>query len=416
MNFKTSVSIKKSHWVCSILLFVFLLFSCTAKTEQYSLEGKSWEDVVADARDSTVHWYMWGGSDVINKFVEESIGARLQEDYGITLTINPVSDIALIVARIEAEVSAATSHSGSADLLWINGENFKTLKKQELLFGPYLDFLPNAQYIEKDASMFQYDFGYPTEGYESPYGAAQFVLVYDKARISEPPRTIEALLEWIRENPGRFTYPALPDFTGSAFVRHIVYHAAGGHDQLQGPYNEAVYEEVSDRAFGILEDIEQYLWQEGEFYPTSLLQLNELFANGVVDMSMTYQANDVGVLIEEGQFPATAQAYVLESGTIGNVHFVGIPRNAPNIPGALVAANLILDPAVQLEKLENWGDHSIISYDRLSETWKDRFSAISAHPSSVSQDALERVRIPEIGADWVVAIEEDWKKKILPNP
>lgn len=395
------------------IVFLFALISCSEQEEMYSIAGKSWEDVVADAHGSELHWYMWGGSDVINKFVEESIGKRLQNDYNVTLVINPIPDIALIVARIETEVKLKGTQGGSADLLWINGENFRTLKEQDLLFGPYLSFLPNAQYIVVEDPVYQYDFGYPTEGYESPYGAAQFVLVHDKKRVPNPPRSIEELLTWIRANPGRFTYPAPPDFTGSAFVRHIFYHASGGHEVMQGPFVESVYEMIRDTAFDILDELEAYLWEQGEFYPTNLLQLNDLFANGSIDMSMTYQANDVAVLIENGQFPSSAQAFVLNSGTIGNVHFVGIPTNAPNIPAALVAANLILDPVVQLEKLKNWGDLSVLCYNCLPDQWKAQFDAIPTHPASVPRNALEQVRIPEIGADWVVAIEEDWKKRIL---
>lgn len=30
------------------------------------------------------------------------------------------------------------------------------------------------------------DFGYPVEGYEAPYGKAQFVMIYDSARVPKP--------------------------------------------------------------------------------------------------------------------------------------------------------------------------------------------------------------------------------------
>ena len=58
--------------------------------------------------------------------------------------------------------------------------------------------------------------GEPVEGLESPWGSAQVVMIYDSKRTPDPPRSMGALIEWIRSNPGRFTYPAPPDFTGSA--------------------------------------------------------------------------------------------------------------------------------------------------------------------------------------------------------
>ena len=35
-------------------------------------------------------------------------------------------------------------------------------------------------------------------------------------------QNLEELEKWVKENPGKFTYPAPPDFTGSAFIRHML--------------------------------------------------------------------------------------------------------------------------------------------------------------------------------------------------
>ncbi len=56
---------------------------------------------------------------------------------------------------------------------------------------------------------------------ESPWGSAQVVMMYDSQKTPLPPQSIPDLITWIKANPGRFTYPAPPDFTGSAFVRHV---------------------------------------------------------------------------------------------------------------------------------------------------------------------------------------------------
>ncbi len=394
-----------SIFLCGVIAF---LAGCAAEEIGYSIENKSWDEIVDDARGSELRWSMWGGSDVINSFVYESIGDRLKELYDIDLYVELVVDIALVVSRIESEVDVAPDQPGQSDLLWINGENFKSLRESNLLFGPYLDILPNTQYLAEDSLDYQYDFGYPIDGYESPYGAAQFVFVYDSARMDEPPSTFESLLRWIRANPGRFTYPAPPDFVGSAFIRHVFYHALDGHQAMLIPFSDEAYEPIRDQGFRVLDIMKEYLWKKGEFYPTSMLQLDELFANGTVDISMSYQANEIVQKIEDGRFPDTARAFVLESGTIGNIHFVGIPINAKNIPAALVAANLILSPEVQLEKLKYWGDLSVLSFDQLPKQWVENFEAIPTHPASVSPDTLSRVRLPEVGADWVTALEKDW--------
>ena len=56
-----------------------------------SLIGKPWDDVVAEAKGGTVNWFLWGGSDNINRYVSEYIGGILKDRYDITL--NRVSQL-----------------------------------------------------------------------------------------------------------------------------------------------------------------------------------------------------------------------------------------------------------------------------------------------------------------------------------
>jgi len=181
-------------------------------------QSMSWEQIVDEAGGQELYWYMWGGSDLINKFVNGYVAERLTNEYDITLEIVPVTDATTFINKVLGEKQARRDSGGSVDMMWINGENFRTMRDADLLFGPYADKLPNMQYIDSTDSSISNDFGFPVEGYESPYGSAQVVMVNDSARVPQPPGKIEDLLDWIRENPGKFTYPAIPDFTGSVFV------------------------------------------------------------------------------------------------------------------------------------------------------------------------------------------------------
>ncbi|MFW5811925.1 MAG: ABC transporter substrate-binding protein, partial [Alkalispirochaetaceae bacterium] len=178
----------------------------------------SWEQIVAEAEGQTVYWNMWGGSDITNRFVEGYVAPLLEERYSIELEMVPVTDATVFVNKVLGERQAGRDSGGSVDLMWINGENFRTMREADLLFGPYADALPNIEYVNLDDPSIANDFGYPVNGYESPYGTAQVVMVYDSARLSEPPASVGELLQWIRANPGRFAYPAPPDYIGSAFV------------------------------------------------------------------------------------------------------------------------------------------------------------------------------------------------------
>ena len=82
-----------------------------------------------------------------------------------------------------AEKAAGRTEGGAVDLIWINGENFAAMKAQDLLFGPFAQDLPNFRYVDtagKPTTLV--DFTVPTDGFEAPWGMAQFVFLYDTAR------------------------------------------------------------------------------------------------------------------------------------------------------------------------------------------------------------------------------------------
>jgi putative spermidine/putrescine transport system substrate-binding protein len=379
------------------------------------VESMSWDEIVAEADGEEVFFYMWGGSDSINQFVQEYIGTRVQEDFGITLNMVPVTDASVFVNKVLGEKQAGRTEDGSVDLMWINGENFRTMKEADLLFGPYASKLPNMQYVDTDNPVIRNDFGYPVEGYESPYGGAQFVMVYDRARTPDPPRSIEELLAWARENPGRFTYPAPPDFNGSAFVRHVWYHVAGGYEQFQRPFDEDLFNEIAPEVWETLNELEPYLWREGETYPETRTQLQGLFANAEVDFDMDYNPRYAANLIRQGRYPQTARTLVFDGGTLTNTHYVAIPFNSPHKAAAMVVANFILEPGTQLEKskTEVWGDPTVLAIDRLPREWRQRFEGLPRSPAVLEPEVLQEHRVPEPQAGWIEAIEEGWRANVL---
>ena len=206
-------------------------------------EGQAWVDILAEAEGQTVNWYMWGGQDNINAWVTGQVGQAVAEQYGVTLNMVPLADTVEAVNKVLGEKEAGKDDDGSVDMIWINGENFRTLRQADLLFGPWAQFLPNTVNVNWDDPSVSNDLGLAVEYYESPYGKAQFVLSYDSARVPEPPASIEDLIAWVKENPGLFTYPAPPDFTGTAFVMHICYWATGGHEQFLTEFDQALFDE-----------------------------------------------------------------------------------------------------------------------------------------------------------------------------
>lgn len=392
-------------------LLVLLLSAGTAAGG----DDPAWSEIVRAARGQTVDWYMWGGSPSVNTLVNGLFAKELKEKYDITLRQVPVKDIAEVVGKLVVEKQAGKTGGGSVDLMWINGENFRTCKSHGLLYGPFADRLPNQALVDWQNAAIANDFGTPVEGMESPWGSAQVVMIYDSARTPEPPKTIAALIEWIRRHPGRFTYPAPPDFTGSAFIRHLFYHVGQPAAHWQGPYSSADLDQASQATYALLNELKPYLWRQGTTYPDSPVRLDSLFADGEIDFSFSYQQSAASRGIVDGLMPATTRSYVFDDGTIANTHFVAIPFNATDRAAAMVVANYLLSPEAQLAKAdpEIWGDFPIIDPRRLAPDWQKRFAARPRGPATLTDQELQARQLPEPPSAVLIHLEKGWQGQVL---
>ena len=352
---------------------------------------QDWEAVEDAAEGQTVRWWLYGGDERVNRYIDEHVVPAAAE-LGVTLERVPITDTADAVQRVVAERQAG-EEDGSVDLIWINGENFALGKRAGLWLEDWAGDLPNRRYV--DPATVATDFGVEVDGQESPWSRALFVYAHDTARMAEPPRTLDDLLAYARANPGRVTYPAPPDFTGSAFVRQVV-QALGEED-----------------AFAYLRELEPLLWQQGRTHPGSEAELNQLFGDGQVDLAMSYDPSFVGTAVRQGAFPETARPFALDHGTLNNVSYVTIPANAANRAGALVVADLLLDPALQAAKADPdvLGVPTVLDLDRLPETDRRRFAVTSDDPYLLSDPGR---LLPELQVDHVEALEQRWRDEVLP--
>src|SRR5690606_2902706 len=108
-----------------------------------------------------------------------------------------LDDTATAVAKVVAEKAAGRDENGTVDLIWINGENFAAMKRQDLLLAPgWAEALPNRKYVDvENKPTILTDFTVPVDGLESPWGMAKLVFFYDSARTSatELPKDADGL-------------------------------------------------------------------------------------------------------------------------------------------------------------------------------------------------------------------------------
>ena len=377
------------------------------------LAGKSWDEILAEADGTRVNWFMWGGSAVINAYINGWVKEQAAERYGIDLNQVRITDTVNAVDTVLSESEAGEHGSGSVDLIWINGENFKTMKQGGLLFCGYWDIMPSMANVDQQAGTNAFDFGTPVDECEVPWNQAQSAVFYNSALVPEPPADMDALLAHACENPGTFTYPAPPDFTGSVFVRHVFYNEAdkilpGGYADMVGiPFDQALYDQVAPATWATLNEIEPCLWRGGDTYPVDQPALEQLYANQEVSHFLAYGPASAGSKVDSGLFPESTRTYGLDSGQIGNTNFVTIPYNSPNKAAALVVADLLLSIDAQLEKAypDVWGQINV-----LNAAAQSNFADVPRHPSVV--DPAEVSSLPELLGDWVPAIENGWTANV----
>lgn len=383
-------------------------------SDGHALLNKSWDEIKTIANGGEVNWFMWGGSDSINQYVSEYIGGILKDEYDITLNRVGISDTAEVVNIVLGEKEAGVMDKGTVDMIWINGENFRTMKQGDLAYCGYTNLLPNNALVNWDNPSIANDFGVPVDGCEVPWSKTQFSFTHNTATVENPPRSIGELIEWVKANPGQFTYPAPPDFNGAVFVRHVFYHAAGGVENLLGEFDQAKFDEVSAKTWEILNDLEPYLWREGKTYPTTIAAHEQLYANSEIALTFNYEPAGVGIKIENGTFPPTSQGYGLTDGTIGNTNYTIIPFNSPNKAAALVLQNVLLSGKAQLEKAQPdvWGAAPAIEIDRTADAVKAAFAKIERHPKVAPAEELAKNALPELQASWISAIEKGWIENV----
>ena len=394
------------------MIMLLSLSACGSKTEEIDLSAASWDEIVAAAKGTTVTFYGWGGDENRNNWLNTTVADYVKENYDITLEVVGMN-IDEILAKLSGEKQAGSA-KGSIDMIWINGENFYSAKDNGLLWGAFTDKLPNMEnYIDMKDPETLNDFCMPIEGYEAPYAKAQMVMYADTAVTPDLPASAEELLAFCKANPGKVTYPALPDFTGSAFVRNLIYEICGW-EQFQTM--EADYDTVKaaiEPALEYLRELNPYLWNEGKTFPDSSATVDAMFADGELVMSMSYIPFIVSTGIDQGTYTETTQTFLFDKGTIGNTNYMAIGFNSPNEAGAMVVINAIISGEIQLTQYAELRELPVVATDKLSADEKAAFDAVDLGKGVLSQAELLAHRLPEMPASLVPVIEEIWLNEVV---
>ncbi|WP_425640828.1 ABC transporter substrate-binding protein [Marinomonas gallaica] len=376
-------------------------------------DNSEWNKTLEQAKGQTVYLNAWGGAENINAYIDW-VADRVESEYQVELKHVRIHDAANSVSRVLAEKTAGKDSDGSVDLIWLNGENFRAMKENGLLYGPFSNDLPNyAAYVNPEARQsLSQDFGTPVEGMESPWGMAQVIFMYDTATLDEPPRSMRELLAYAEKYPGRITYPEPPQFLGSTFLKQALHELTSNPVLLLKPVSEVDFDQVTAPLWRFLDKLHPVAWRRGAAFPANSQEMMRLLDDREIDIALSFDVSAASVQIDQGNLPDTVRSYVFKFGTIGNTHFVAIPYNSAAKAGAQVVANFLLSPQAQAHKQNPtvWGDLTVLDYQKLAPAQQAAFDALPKGVATLSLDELGTT-LPEPHSSWMEALETEWRSR-----
>jgi putative thiamine transport system substrate-binding protein len=385
------------------------LIGASAAFPLFAQTGTAWAAIESKARGQTVYFNAWAGSERINAYLQWAAAQVLQR-FGVKLEHVKVTDTVDVVKRVRSEKAAGKLSEGTVDMVWINGENFLAMKREGLLFGPFAESLPSFKYVDVAGKpTTRIDFSEPVEGMEAPWGMAQLTFYADSKKVPNPPKSMAALLDFAKANPGRVTYPRPPNFHGTTFVKQALVDANADRSALYKPVTSDALAKFGTPLWAYLDALHPHLWRNGKQFVQNNGAMRQMMSDGELMLGFTFNPNEAANEITAKRLSESVTSFQFNSGTIGNTHFMAIPFNAKAKEGAQVLANFLLSAEAQGRKadIEQWGDPTVLALDKLPAAERLRFAA-KPLPGQVAQFAPV---IPEPHGSWVDPLEKEWLRR-----
>ncbi len=218
-----------------------------------------------------------------------------------------------------------------------------------------------------------------TSKYDIPYRGSQVLLAYDSASVAEAdvPKTFAALIEWVKKNPGQFTY-CRPDKGGSGgnFVTRAIYEVTGKDPNKfkPGDPDPALLAEYP-KAWELLRSIHEFTFEKGS-YPAGNQPALQLLANGSISMVSAWSDQAIQAL-EKGVLPETVKLIQFEDLPMpGGYAHLSVPKNAANLEGALEFVDFMLSTDMQVSVTKSIGGFPAVDWKTLPTELQQKFNSV----------------------------------------
>ncbi|HEV7666773.1 MAG TPA: extracellular solute-binding protein [Chloroflexota bacterium] len=184
-------------------------------------------------------------------------------------------------------------------------------------------------------------------GYGVPYRASSVILAYNSATVKDPPNTLEALLTWIKNNDGQFTYnPPDKGGSGGAFVERVL-SLGIPQDQLaffQTQYDEGK-EPLWEQGWQSLKDLHAHIYNQG-FYPQGNVPVLQTLGKGSISMAPVWSDQSLSYLSQK-LLPPEVKLTQIDPPFSGSGAYLGIPADSKYKDQLYEMLNWLLTPEPQ---------------------------------------------------------------------
>ena len=249
-----------------------------------------------------------------------------------------IGDHDAIDQKVIAEKDRAV---GTIDSMTVSGEHTKMIVDADVLYGPLIPVIPNADKLDPKLSKIVE--GVEHKGYLVPLYRNQTGLLYDPNIVSDPPQTWHEIVAWINEHPKRF---AICDpekgGTGQAFIQVVIDKLCGGLDKYKGD-TELDPEKVKNWniAWNWFNEMEDKIVITGS-NSESLTRFND----GEVYLTVAW-SDEVLMGWRRGTLFKRAKFYIPEMGAAGGGDPGAVMKNSPHKAAAMLWIAYLIRPEVQ---------------------------------------------------------------------
>lgn len=354
-------------------------------------------EAAADGKTTVTLWA--GGSDNVKVGMEQVVAAFNEseqgEDYQLKLEfIMSGAGSQSLSDRIIAAKKAGQEDT-DYDLILVSDAEYGTYVQEggDDLFVAYDESnIPNLANVQTQIST--------GEGVLVPYRGTTVVLAYNSEKVANPPQTADELYQWIKDNPGRFSYNTPGSGgAGGSFVQTAIYNFLP--EEAMSSTDET-WKAEWNQGFDLLADLHDSMYQSGGkvIYPNKNQGTLDLLINGEVDMIPTW-ADMMITNLANGTLSESVKMTQIDPGFTGNVDGLAIPSIGSNPEGAQAVMDFFLTEEAQQILLDAMAAIPVIDSANIS-------SDNSKYLSELNIESFRTISIGNLGSE----LNEEWDQKI----